>query len=108
MPGPRTEDEALKWIQESVRAGRYLPAVHFNERLLERKFDMADVFKAIESPTSIAPYSKGSCDHGGTCWRVFGLDVDAGRRVAVGVEAFLDKHKRRVCICTVFDPEKET
>jgi len=69
---------------------------------------MFDVFKAIASPTGIEPYAKGICAHGGTGWRVFGLDVDGERRLAVGVEAFLDKHKRRVLCCTVIDLEKES
>jgi hypothetical protein len=33
--------------------------------------------------------------------------VDGDRSVAVGIEAFDHKRRRRVCLCTVFDPTKE-
>lgn len=69
---------------------------------------MSDVFRAVENATSIKPYEKGNLVHGGTGWRVFGPDVDGERRVAVGVEAFGEKQRRRVCLCTVFNPDEES
>jgi hypothetical protein len=102
--GPKSEEEALAWIKEAVPAGRYVPAVHFQQRLIERHFDMFDVFSAVERATRLLAYDREAV-HGGTCWRLFGPDVDGTREVALGFEAFLDKKRRRVVLCTLFDPE---
>jgi hypothetical protein len=104
MPGPKTEIEALRWIQEAVEAGRYVPSVHFYDRLLERKIDIQDVFQAVENATVCVVYERGVPEHGGTCWRLIGRNVDGDEDVAVGVEAFLDKKRRRCILCTVFRP----
>ena len=103
MPGPRNADEALTWIQEAVRAGRYVPSVHFYDRMAERRIDILDVFHAIDAATAGVEYVRGGGPrNGGTCWRVTGTDLDETQEVAVGVEAFLDKKRRRCVFCTVF------
>jgi hypothetical protein len=107
VAGPHTNEEALIWVQFCLREGRYVPAVHFQERLAQREFIMADVRSAIENPTEIRPYESGSAVNGGTCWRITGKNIDGDRDVAVGIEAFEHKHKRRVCLCTVIDVTKE-
>lgn len=107
MAGPHTKEEALRWIQDCLRDGRYIPAMHFQERLIERDFIMADVRHAIENSESIEPYVRGEAVNGGTAWRIVGQNVDGHRSVAVGIEAFDHKRRRRICLCTVFDPTKE-
>lgn len=102
MPGPRDATEALKWIQEAVQAGRYIPSVHFYDRLAQRRIDIQDAFHAVASATACARYGQGIPQNGGTCWRVTGRDIDDNDDVAIGVEAFLDKKRRRCVLCTVF------
>ena len=102
MPGPKDATEALKWVQDALQAGRYIPAMHFYERLSERKIDLQDVFNAIETATACVAYGQGTPQNGGTCWRVTGKNIDGDQDVAVGVEAFLDKKRRRCILCTVF------
>ena len=102
MPGPGTPREALAWTQAALRDGRYIPSIHFGERLVERGFDMLDVLHAVERATRVTAYDQDP-QHGGTCWRVTGPDVDVGRRVAVGVECFLDRKRRRVVLITVME-----
>lgn len=104
MPGPKDATEALKWVQDAVQTGRYVPSIHFYERLLERRIDIQDVFHAVEKATSCAEYD-GTPQNGGTCWRVTGRNIDEDQDVAVGVEAFLDKKRRRCVLCTVFKLE---
>jgi len=101
MSGPRTESEALLWIQDALASGRYVPSVHIRDRLRERDINMDDVFNAIDSATGCQPYDRNPPEHQGTCWRVTGPTVD-GESVAIGVEAFLDKKRRRCMLCTVF------
>ena len=44
MPGPRTETEALAWIQDAMDAGRYIESYHFGaERAPERGISLLDV-----------------------------------------------------------------
>ena len=42
---------------------------------------------------------------GGTCWRVHGQDSD-GRKLSVGVEAYLDDKGNWALLCTVFEEKK--
>lgn len=102
MPGPKDATEALKWVQEAVQAGRYVPSVHFYDRLAERRIDIQDVFHAVEAAATCVKYEQGIPQNGGTCWRVTGQSIDGDQDVAVGVEAFLDKKRRRCVLCTVF------
>ena len=103
-PGPGTPEEALRWIQDALREGRYTPGKHFGERLLERAIDMLDVFHAVENASSIAPYvPESGPQHDGTPWRIVGPPPDdEGDPIGVGVEAYLDKKRRRVYLTTVF------
>lgn len=104
MAGPGKHD-ALQWIRDAVHGGRYHEATHFQERLRLYNIDMWDVFKAIEEAAECLPYS-GVPQHGGTCWRVLGPTADE-RVVAIGVEAFLDRKRRRCILCTIFSVEGE-
>lgn len=104
MAGPG-KSEALRWIQDAMQSGRYHEATHFQERLRLYDVDMWDVFKAIEEADACLSYS-GTPQHGGTCWRVRGPTADE-RAVAIGVEAFLDKKRRRCILCTIFSVEGE-
>lgn len=109
MAGPKKADEALLWIQEAFQRGRYVPSVHFGERLVERKVTMMDVHHAIAQADEIREYTRGEPEHGGTCWRVTGpsLNDDDENLIAVGIEAFLHKRRHRVVMCTVFRPDEE-
>jgi hypothetical protein len=64
-----------------------------------------DVLHAVEHATRARPYDQEP-QHGGTCWRVIGPDVDGARSVAVGVEAFLDRKRRRVVLITVMEASR--
>jgi hypothetical protein len=104
MPPPRRSDEALGWIRDAMLAGRYIPSVHFRDRLRERGLVMEDVFVSVEQASTCAPYTKHAPEHGGTCWRVTGPNVDGTENVTIGIEAFVDKKKRRCVLCTIFRP----
>jgi hypothetical protein len=103
MPGPPTEREALVWIRDAMDAGRYELSYHYSaERRDLRAIDVQDVHAAVKSAARIESYD-GTPRRGGTCWRVFGPDVDEVRTIAIGFEAFLDKRRRRVVIVTVME-----
>lgn len=106
MPGPRDSDLALRWIQQALVAGRYIVSGHFGERLAERHVTMMDVHAAVATADSISKYERGAPRNGGTCWRVVGRSIDEDR-IAVGIEAFLDKKRKYVILCTVFCLEVE-
>jgi hypothetical protein len=86
-----------------MRAGRYVPTNHFRQRLAERGIDMLDVENAILKATGIFSYDQATPQNGGSSWRIAGPDVDRVRTVAVGVEAFLDRKRRRMMLITVFE-----
>ena len=96
--GPKNPTEALAWIKESVREGRYSRTKHLLARMDLRRVTLVDVVAAIQRATRAEPYA-GPSRHGGTCWRVFGQDLD-GRKLAVGVEAYLDDDERWTILCT--------
>lgn len=102
MAGPGTPREALAWTQTALRDGRYIPSIHFGERLLERGFDMFDVLHAVEHATRVRSYDQEP-EHGGTTWRIVGRNVDGNRSVAIGVECFLDRKRHRVALITVME-----
>lgn len=101
MPGPNDSKQALTWIKGALVDGRYNLAKHFGDRLTERDVDLVDVHAAVRNATQAVPYEGGNTQHGGTAWRVWGLDVDGERLIGVGVEAFLHKKRHRVFLCTV-------
>jgi hypothetical protein len=51
------------------------------------------------------PYPAQLPQHGGTSWRIHGKD-STGRRLAIGVEAYLDEGGRAAVLCTVIDMSK--
>jgi uncharacterized protein DUF4258 len=104
LGGPKNAHEALSWIKEAVREGRYIRTKHFFERMTERVVTLADVAAALRRASRCETYSQLP-RHGGSCWRVHGQDLD-GRRLAVGVEAFLDEERRWTILCTVMELKK--
>jgi hypothetical protein len=65
---------------------------------------MVEVLAAIRRGGRAESYSDPP-RHGGTCWRVHGQDLD-GRKLAVGVEAYLDENQRWTILCTVIALKK--
>lgn len=103
---PRDPVAAKHWVQSAVLAGRYLLArVHFPKRLAERKETMASVKAAIARAEKLEPYP-AMPEHGGTCWRVTGMGLN-GKRLAIGVELFLDEDEQWTVLCTVIDLAKK-
>jgi hypothetical protein len=106
VAGPGTEEEAKRWIIESFQGSRYRLAVHFRERMLEREVDFQDVSYAIANADRVERYTVGAPIEGGTCWRLFGSCLDDDRKVAIGVEAYLDRKRRRIILVTVFEVQR--
>ena len=102
MCGPRTPTEARSWIREAVAATRYVQAVHFRERLAERKVTMLDVLHILQRGPRIEPYPDQGA-HGGTCRRVIGRDLDGERSLGVGVEAFMGDDGKAALLVTVME-----
>src|SRR5438105_3064543 len=98
--GPKTPGEALSWIKEAVREGRYLRTKHLFDRMIDRAVTLLDVAAAVARAARAEPHPDPP-RHGGTCWRVHGQDLD-GRKLAVGVEAYLAADGRWAVLCTVF------
>ena len=101
MPGPATEQDALTWIQDALRNGRYIYTAHFWVRCDDRDISILDVKRAVERAYSCETYKNGKPMNGGTCWRVTGPDF-AGDATSIGVEAFTDHLGKRAVLCTVF------
>jgi len=107
MPGPKTPVEVRKWAREAVTAGRYIPSVHFKDRCREYGVFMADVHSVIGRCRIVEPYSAPP-KNGGTCWRLWGSNVDGTLTFAVGVEAFRDGlGAEMLMLCTVLPPRKK-
>jgi hypothetical protein len=104
MGGPKTAGEALSWIKEAVREGRYLRTKHLFDRMVDRAVLLVDVLAAISRGARAEPYAEPP-RHGGSCWRVHGQDLE-GRRLSVGVEAYLDEDQRWSILCTVMELKK--
>lgn len=107
MPGPKTSAEAIAWIREVIPAGRYVVSVHMRDRLRDRHLDMEDVFTAVDHATACERYVKGKAEHGGSCWRLIGPNVDGDQEIALGIEAYMDKKGRRCVLCTIFRPGED-
>jgi hypothetical protein len=102
-PGPSSVRQALPWIREAMRQGRYLlHASHFGKRCRERGLNIDDVKNAIEHASRCEPYVGRAPTMDGTNWRVTGPSVD-GDTIAVGVEAFEDPQGRAVLLITLFE-----
>ncbi len=98
---PENPVDARKWIQEAVRSSRYTATGHVGQRLAQRRLNMDDLLHAIEHPRKVEPYPDMP-RHGGTCWRLFGPDVDQEQEIGVGIEAYLDDRGRWAVLCTIF------
>ena len=98
---PTTPDEALAWAQEALAAARYIIDPHFTDRCRKRNITFRDARHAILHSTKCATYPSGKPLAGGTCWRLWGPDLD-GEETAVGFEAFEDHLGRRILLMTVF------
>jgi hypothetical protein len=94
-------------VRGCLRAGRFTPAGHFQERLKERKIDMLDLHVAVSRCSIVESYS-GMPRNGGTSWRLWGRDADGERTIAVGVEAFVAGDAEHVMLCTVFVKGEKT
>jgi hypothetical protein len=66
MRGPKTPTEALAWIKEAVREGRYTRTKHLFDRISDRMVSLLDVVTAIRRGARAEPHSE-SPRHGGTC-----------------------------------------
>lgn len=98
---PENPVDARKWIQEAVRSSRYRTTDHVSQRLAQRRLSMDDLLHAIAHPRMLEAYP-GMARHGGTCWRLFGPDLDHEQEIAVGIEAYLDDVGRWAVLCTIF------
>ena len=98
---PKNPADARRWIQQAVRSGRYTATDHVGQRLKQRQLDMDDLFCAIEHPRRVEPYPDMP-RHGGTCWRLYGLDLEQEQEIGVGIEAYLDERGRWAVLCTIF------
>lgn len=83
-------------------AGRYVACTHFRERLTERAVSMLDVGTAIVRATAAERYKEQVARQGGTCWRIFGPDVEGERILGIGIETFLYRKRKRMMLVTVF------
>jgi hypothetical protein len=102
---PTNPVDARKWIQEAIRTECYTVKPHVRDRLRERKLTMEDLLHAIASPRALESYPDMP-RHGGTCWRLFGRDMDGAKEVGVGFEAYVNEQGRWAVVCTIF-PVKE-
>ena len=71
----------------------YTTTKHVLDRLKQRNLSMDDLRHAVAHPRKVEPYADLP-QNGGTCWRLFGRDVDSETEVGVGFEAYLDKRGR--------------
>jgi len=72
--------------------------------MIDRAVTLLDVAAAVARAARAEPHPDPP-RHGGTCWRVHGQDLD-GRKLAVGVEAYLDEDERWSILCTVMELKK--
>jgi hypothetical protein len=98
---PRNSIDARTWIQEAIRDDRYTPSHHLFDRLRERELSMNDLVHAILHSRKVEPYPDMP-RHGGTCWRLFGPDLELQKELGVGIEAYLNEHRRWIVLCTLF------
>lgn len=87
--------------------GWFLTSRHFDERCDERQVTMLDVSMVFGHCRSVEPY--GSMPRNdGTCWRVFGSNVDGTMEIGVGFEAFIGENaEKRIVLCTVLRPREK-
>ena len=102
---PENPVDARKWVQEAIRNDCYTTTKHVLDRLKQRNLSMDDLRHAVAHPRKVEPYADLP-QNGGTCWRLFGRDVDSETEVGVGFEAYLDKRGRWAVLCTIFTVEE--
>jgi hypothetical protein len=103
MRGPKTKGEALAWAQEAMQRARYrLAESHFGERSEARNFTIFDAKRVIATATKCEPYASGQPRNGGSCWRIFGEDLD-GVMTGVGIELFRDHLGKVIVLVTLVD-----
>ena len=95
---------ALRRVKEAIAAGNFITSRHFKERMDQRIVDMLDVHTAIDRSVRAEAYRDGKPENGGTCWRVFGPDVDGERTLAIGVEVYSAPNRTAwITLCTVIE-----
>ncbi len=63
-----------------------------------------DVTFAVNHCSYVEPYSVMPM-RDGTCWRLFGANVDRTLEIAVGIEAYVDEDgQEMIALCTVLPP----
>ncbi len=108
MAGPGDATHALVWIRKALDAGRLTLSWHAeHERMIERNIDWPDIQSCIRNAARCQPYKNGKPERGGTCWRVYGPDLDEDREIAIGFEAYQDKKRDSGVVVTVIDPSKD-
>jgi hypothetical protein len=104
MAGPKLAAVALQNTKEAISAGRFITSQHFQKRMAERRVNMFDVHTAIDRSSVAREYPDGIPENGGTCWRVFGPDVDGERNLAIGVEIYAAPNRTVwITLCTVIE-----
>lgn len=78
----------------------------FPQRLRERKETLDSVKAAIARAERVEPY-RAMAERGGTSWRVTGMGTN-GKKIAVGVELFLDDDNEWTAFVTVIDLKPKT
>lgn len=103
MPkGPKTPQEAKRWIREAMADGMFLLDGHVRKRMRERRVDILDIHAACERCSRVEAYPDETAYGDGTSWRLFGPDSEHERTLGVGFRAFLDPLSREmVLLCTV-------
>jgi hypothetical protein len=111
MPGPKTEIEALRWARKALAEGWFIPSRHYKTRCRERGVLHTDVHHAIALARSVEAH-ESMPKNGGTCWRIYGSNVDGTHEIGVGIEAFTysdgDEQRTMIIICTVLPPREKS
>lgn len=108
MPKPPDNPvDAKRWVKAAVEAGRYVfSPIHFPQRLRGRNETLDSVKAAIARAERVEPYP-GMVERGGTAWRVIGMGTN-GKKIAVGVELYLDDDNEWTAFVTVIDLKPKT
>lgn len=101
---PNSPSEALRWLKSAVLANRYRRTRHFEEQMEARKLSDLDITALLRRSGEPTPYY-GTARMDGTCWRVTGM-TDERKRIAVGVEAYLDERGECALLITIFEVVK--
>jgi hypothetical protein len=84
-----------------LTTGNYVSSYHAQfERQPERDVSDLQMRHIVERSKECLPYDRLVSDHGGTCWRIKGMDSN-GRRLAIGVETYVDEQNKAMVVATV-------